>query len=171
MPHIPTFEEAFGLRALAIATYPMYRGLAKLVGMDTPPLEGGVEDEIKFLEAKYNDYDFFFLHVKKVDSYGEDGNFEGKADRITEFDALLPRIQRLNPDVLIITGDHSTPALMKGHSWHPVPVLLKSPYVYGGLCSAFSEREFTKGELGVFPAINIMPLALANALRLKKYGA
>jgi 2,3-bisphosphoglycerate-independent phosphoglycerate mutase len=171
MPHIPTFEEAFGLRALAIATYPMYRGLAKIVGMDTPPLEGGVEDEIKFLEAKYNDYDFFFLHVKKVDSYGEDGNFQGKADRITEFDALLPRIQRLNPDVLIITGDHSTPALMKGHSWHPVPVILKSPYVYGGLCSSFSERECVKGELGIFPAVNLMALALANALRLKKYGA
>ncbi len=171
MPHIPTFEEAFGLKALAIATYPMYRGLAKLVGMDTPVLEGTVEDQINFLKSKYNEYDFFFLHVKKVDSYGEDGNFGGKADRISEFDLLLPRLQELNPDVLIITGDHSTPALMKGHSWHPVPVMLKSPYVYGGLCSVFSERECTKGELGILPAINLMPLALANALRLKKFGA
>ena len=171
MPHIPTFEEAFGLKALAIATYPMYRGLAKLVGMDTPVLEGTVDDQINFLKSKYKEYDFFFLHVKKVDSYGEDGNFGGKAERISEFDILLPRLLELNPDVLIITGDHSTPALMKGHSWHPVPVMLKSPYVYGGLCSAFSERECTRGELGIIPAINLMPLALANALRLKKFGA
>ncbi len=171
MPHIPSFEEAFGLKALAIATYPMYRGLAKIVGMDTPTLEGGVADEIKFLEEKYNDYDFFFLHVKKVDSYGEDGNFKGKAERIEEFDALLPRIVKLAPDVLIITGDHSTPALMKGHSWHPVPVIMKSPYIYGGTCSAFSERECLKGELGILKALNLMPLALANSLRLKKYGA
>ncbi|MDI6801714.1 MAG: 2,3-bisphosphoglycerate-independent phosphoglycerate mutase [Thermodesulfovibrionales bacterium] len=171
LPHIPTFEEAFALKSIAIATYPMYRGLARLVGMDTPSIEGSVEDEIRFLKQNYNDYDFFFLHVKKIDSYGEDGNFDGKAARIEEFDKLLPQILDLKPDVLVITGDHSTPALMKGHSWHPVPVLIKSPYVLGGLCSAFSERECTKGELGIFPAINIMSLALANALRLKKFGA
>lgn len=171
LPQMPAFEDAFGLRAVAIANYPMYRGLAKLVGMDTPAIEGGVEDEIKFLRENYNGYDFFFMHVKKIDSYGEDGNFEGKAERISEFDTLLPQILDLRPDVLIITGDHSTPALMKGHSWHPVPVLLKSPYVLGGLCSAFSERECTKGELGIFPAVNILPLALANAGRLKKFGA
>ena len=171
MPHIPAFEDAFGLKALAVANYPMYRGLARLVHMDTPAIEGTVEDEINFLKQQYNEYDFFFVHVKKVDSYGEDGNFEGKAARIEEFDKLLPQILGLNPDVLVITGDHSTPALMKGHSWHPVPVLIKSPYVLGGLCSGFSERECTKGELGIFPAINIMPLALANAMRLKKFGA
>jgi 2,3-bisphosphoglycerate-independent phosphoglycerate mutase len=171
MPHIPNFDEAFGLNALAIATYPMYRGLARLVGMKTPPLEGSVEDEIKFLKQQYNEYDFFFLHVKKVDSYGEDGNFEGKAARIEEFDKLLPQILELKPDVLVITGDHSTPAVMKGHSWHPVPVLLKSPYVLGGISNAFSERECVKGELGIFAALNIMPLALAHAGRLKKFGA
>jgi 2,3-bisphosphoglycerate-independent phosphoglycerate mutase len=171
LPHIPTFEDAFGLKALAIATYPMYRGLAKLVGMEAPEMTGTVEDEIAYMKNKYNDYDFFFMHVKKVDSYGEDGNFEGKAARIEEFDKLLPQILNLKPDVLVITGDHSTPALMKGHSWHPVPVLIKSPYVLGGLCSGFSERECTKGELGIFPAVSIMPLALANAMRLKKFGA
>ena len=171
MPHIPNFDEAFGLNALAIATYPMYRGLARLVGMDTPALEGSVEDEITFLKQQYNKYDFFFLHVKKIDSYGEDGNFEGKAQRIEEFDKLLPQIVQLKPDVLVITGDHSTPAIMKGHSWHPVPVLLKSPYVLGSICNAFSERECVKGELGIFPALNIMPLALAHAGRLKKFGA
>jgi 2,3-bisphosphoglycerate-independent phosphoglycerate mutase len=171
MPHIPNFDEAFGLNALAIATYPMYRGLARLVGMETPAIEGSVEDEITFLKQRYNEYDFFFLHVKKVDSYGEDGNFEGKAERIEEFDKLLPQILQLKPDVLVITGDHSTPAIMKGHSWHPVPVLLKSPYVLGGISNAFSERECVKGELGIFPALNIMPLALAHAGRLKKFGA
>lgn len=170
-PHIPSFEEAFGLNAVAIATYPMYRGLAKIVGMETPVIEGRVEDEIRFLKENYDRYDFFFLHVKKVDSYGEDGDFLGKAARIEEFDALLPQLLSAKPDVLIITGDHSTPALMKGHSWHPVPILLSSPYVLGGLCTSFSERECIKGELGIFPAVNILPLALANAGRLKKFGA
>ncbi len=171
MPHLPTFQEAFGLSALAVATYPMYRGLARTVGMETPSLAGSVEDEIRFLKQNYPGYDFFFLHIKKVDSYGEDGDFQGKAARIEEFDALLPELLSLNPDVLVVTGDHSTPALLKGHSWHPVPFLLSSPYVLGGLCNSFSEREFVKGELGIFPSVNILPLALANAGRLKKFGA
>ncbi|HET6513719.1 MAG TPA: 2,3-bisphosphoglycerate-independent phosphoglycerate mutase [Thermodesulfovibrionales bacterium] len=171
MPHIPTFQDAFGLKSLAIAVYPMYRGLAKLVGMYAPALEGGVEEEIGFLKEHYSEYDFFFLHVKKIDSYGEDGNFRGKAQRIEEFDVLLPAVLALRPDVLIVTGDHSTPALMKGHSWHPVPILLNSPYVLGGLCALFSERECVRGELGIFPAVNLIPLALAHAGRLKKFGA
>lgn len=171
MPQMPDFHEAFGLKSVAIAVYPMYRGLAKLVDMDTPAIAGGVEDEIKFLKDNYKAYDFFFIHVKKIDSYGEDGNFKGKAERIEEFDKFLPEILGLKPDVLVITGDHSTPALMKGHSWHPVPVLINSPFVYGNTSSAFTERECLKGELGIFPAVNIMPLALANAGRLKKFGA
>ncbi len=171
MPHLLSFKEAYGLDAVAIATYPMYGGLAKLVGMTTPMISGGVQEEIDFLKANYDKYDFFFVHVKKVDSYGEDGDFDGKRRRIEEFDILLPQISSLNPDVLIITGDHSTPALIKGHSWHPVPVLLKSPHVLGGLCNGFSERECTRGELGIFPTINLMPLALANSGRLKKFGA
>ncbi len=171
MPDIPTFDQAYGLNALAIATYPMYRGLATLVGMQAPALGGSVEDEIAFLKDQYDNYDFFFLHVKKVDSYGEDGNFGEKTKRIEEFDALLPKILALKPDVLAITGDHSTPALMKGHSWHPVPMLLSSPYVLGGLCSSFSERECTKGELGIIPTVQLMSFMLANALRLKKFGA
>ncbi|MDP2168767.1 MAG: 2,3-bisphosphoglycerate-independent phosphoglycerate mutase [Thermodesulfovibrionales bacterium] len=171
LPHMPTFHEAYGLRGLAVANYPMYRGLARLIGMDAPPVEGDIEEEINFLAANYGEYDFFFMHVKKVDSYGEDGNFEGKMKKIEEFDSMLPKMLELNPDVLIITGDHSTPALLKGHSWHPVPVAIKSPYVLGGMCKGFHERECTKGELGIFPTISLMPLALANAGRLKKYGA
>ncbi|MEW6676198.1 MAG: 2,3-bisphosphoglycerate-independent phosphoglycerate mutase [Nitrospirota bacterium] len=171
VPDIPHFEETYGLRSLCIATYPMYRGLARLIGMDAPAIKGDVKEEIDFLKKNYNDYDFFFLHVKEIDSYGEDGNFKGKASKIEEFDKLLPEILGLNPDVLAITGDHSTPSLLKSHSWHPVPLLLRSPYVLGGTCKAFTERECTKGELGIFPTVNLMPLALANAGRLKKFGA
>ncbi|MEK6652164.1 MAG: 2,3-bisphosphoglycerate-independent phosphoglycerate mutase [Nitrospirota bacterium] len=171
VPDIPRFEDLYGLKSLAIATYPMYRGLASLIGMDAPSISGDIKEEIDFLKQNYKKYDFFFVHVKKIDSYGEDGNFEGKAAQIEKFDRDLARILTLDPDVLIITGDHSTPSLLKGHSWHPVPVLLNSPYVFGGLCKSFSERECTRGELGIFPTVNLMPLALANALRLKKFGA
>ncbi len=171
VPDIPHFEEVYGLKPLCIATYPMYRGLARLIGMNAPALKGDIREEIDFLKTNYNDYDFFFLHVKKVDSYAEDGNFEGKVSKIEEFDTVLPEVIGLNPDVLIITGDHSTPSVLKSHSWHPVPLLLKSPYVIGNTCKAFTERECIKGELGIFPTVNLMPLALANAGRLKKFGA
>jgi 2,3-bisphosphoglycerate-independent phosphoglycerate mutase len=171
VPDIPHFEEVYGLKPLCIATYPMYRGLARLIGMNAPALKGDIREEIDFLKTNYNNYDFFFLHVKKVDSYAEDGNFEGKVSKIEEFDTVLPEVLGLNPDVLIITGDHSTPSVLKSHSWHPVPLLLKSPYVIGNTCKAFTERECIKGELGIFPTVNLMPLALANAGRLKKFGA
>ena len=171
VPDIPHFEEVYGLKPLCIATYPMYRGLARLIGMNAPALKGDIREEIDFLKTNYNDYDFFFFHVKKIDSYAEDGNFEGKVSKIEEFDNALPEILSLNPDVLIITGDHSTPSVLKSHSWHPVPLLLKSPYVIGNTCNAFTERECIKGELGIFPTVNLMPLALANAGRLKKFGA
>ncbi len=171
VPDIPHFEEIYGLRALCIATYPMYRGLAKLIGMNAPSVIGDIREEVDFLKKNYGNYDFFFLHIKKIDSYGEDGNFEGKALKIEEFDKILPEILSLNPDVLIITGDHSTPSILKAHSWHPVPILLKSPFVLGGLCNAFTERECFKGELGIFPTSNLMALALSNAGRLKKFGA
>lgn len=171
VPDIPHFEETYGLKSLCIAVYPMYRGLARLIGMDAPALQGDVQDEIDFLKKHYDEYDFFFLHVKKIDSYGEDGNFKGKVSKIEEFDTLLPDILSLSPDVMIITGDHSTPAVLKSHSWHPVPALLSSPYVLGQTCQMFTERECIKGELGIFPSVHLMPLALANAGRLKKFGA
>jgi 2,3-bisphosphoglycerate-independent phosphoglycerate mutase len=139
--------------------------------MEAPALKGDIKEEIDFLKKNYHDYDFFFMHVKKIDSYGEDGNFQGKVSKIEEFDRSLPEILSLNPDVVIITGDHSTPAVLKSHSWHPVPVLLKSPYVLGNTCKTFSERECLKGEFGIFPTVHLMPLALANAGRLKKFGA
>jgi 2,3-bisphosphoglycerate-independent phosphoglycerate mutase len=171
VPDIPHFGEVYGLKALCIAVYPMYRGLARLIEMDAPSVQGDIKEEIDFLKKNYNDYDFFFMHIKKFDSYGEDGNFQGKVSKIEEFDKALPKILSLNPDVLIITGDHSTPSVLKSHSWHPVPLLLKSPYVLGNTCKAFTERECIKGELGIFKTVNLMPLALANAGRLKKFGA
>lgn len=171
LPDIPNFEEKYGLKACSIAVYPMYRGITKLLGMETLKVEGDIKEEIEILKKVYNDYEFMFLHIKKIDSFGEDGNFEGKVRKIEEFDSHLPEILSLNPDVLLITGDHSTPSVLKAHSWHPVPLLLKSPYVIGGTSNAFTERECLKGEIGIIPATAIMPLVLANSLRLRKFGA
>ena len=171
-PRIPTMEERFGVKPCCIAVYPMYRGLASLVGMDIIKFEGNtIQDEINALKKVWNDYDFFFVHIKKTDSYGEDGNWEGKVSVIEDFDRHLPRFLELKPDVLAVTGDHSTPSRLKGHSWHPVPLLIHSPYVLGGTSRRFTERECLKGELGILPAQKIMNLLLANALRLKKFGA
>ncbi len=171
VPQIPKFNTVYGLKSLAIAVYPMYLGLTKLLGMDTIKVNGGIAEEIQALKENYGKYDFFYMHIKKTDSNGEDGNFEGKRKVIEEFDANLPGILSLNPDVLAITGDHSTPALIKGHSWHPVPVLLMSRYVFGETSDAFTERECLKGELGIFHSTDIMPLMLAHGMRLKKFGA
>ena len=171
-PKIKPFSERFGLRPCCIAVYPMYRGLASLVGMEVVNFEGGtIRDQIKVLRKVWDQYDFFFLHIKKTDSYGEDGNWEGKVSMIEEFDAVLPDILELNPDVLAITGDHSTPSVLRSHSWHPVPLLIHSPYVLGGTSNRFTERECLKGEIGIVPGKKIMNLLLANALRLTKYGA
>jgi len=171
-PQLTPFKEKYGLKAVAIAVYPMYKGLAKLVGMDIASLEGEtLEDQIKTLKKLWKEYDFFFFHVKKTDSYGEDGNSEGKIKILEEFDKKLPQILELKPDVLAITGDHSTPCIIKGHSWHPVPLLINSPYVLGNMVQKFTERECFKGELGIIPAKKIMNLLLAHSLRLKKYGA
>ncbi len=170
-PRMPSFLEAYGLRALAIASYPMYRGLARLIGMEAPDFEGSFEEEIEYMKDNWSSYDFFFIHFKKTDSFGEDGNFAEKARKIEEADKALPSILALKPDALIITGDHSTPAVMKGHSWHPVPVMLHAPYVLGGVTESFSERQCLKGELGIIPSTALMPLALANTGRLKKFGS
>ena len=170
-PQLPSMREIYGLKPAAIATYPMYRGVARLVGMDV--LETGEEfaDEVSTLEAHWKDYDFFYIHVKKTDSYGEDGNFEAKVALIEEVDRHIPRIMALNPDVFIITGDHSTPAVLRSHSWHPVPVLLYSRYVRPDGIEKFGERACAKGSIGRMLAVNLMPLALAYALKLNRFGA
>ncbi|MEJ7553711.1 MAG: 2,3-bisphosphoglycerate-independent phosphoglycerate mutase [Aquificaceae bacterium] len=171
-PKMESFEDRFGLKACAIAVYPMYRGLASLVGMELIDFEGqSIQDQIMALKDVWQDYDFFFLHIKKTDSYGEDGNYEGKIRVIEEFDKHLPELLELKPDVFVITGDHSTPSVLRGHSWHPVPVLLHSPYVLGGTSERFTERECLKGELGIFPAEKLINLMLAHSLRLAKFGA
>jgi 2,3-bisphosphoglycerate-independent phosphoglycerate mutase len=171
-PHLEPFSERYGLRAAAIASYPLYRGVAGLCGMDIIETGFSVKEEFDTLESVYGgDHDFFFLHIKKTDSYGEDGNIEGKAGVIEEVDAEIPRLLALGPDVLVITGDHSTPCAMKGHSWHPVPLLLSSPVCGRDDAARFDESECGRGGLGIFPATKIMELALANAGRLKKQGA
>ncbi len=170
-PAIPSMQEAFGLRAAAIAVYPMYRGLAKLVGMAALPSGTKLADEFDALEKAWPDYDFFYLHFKYTDSRGEDGDFAAKVAMIEEFDTYVPRVMALKPDVVVVTGDHSTPALLKSHSWHPVPTLLHSHYCRCDDVQKFSERTCVHGGLGTFPATDLMPLALANAMRLTKFGA
>ena len=170
-PGLPSMGEVYGLRAVAIASYPMYRGVAKLVGMDVLDTGEVLEEEVETLQAHFADYDFFFIHVKKADSAGEDGDFERKVSIIEHVDELVPAIMDLKPEVLIVTGDHSTPALLKSHSWHPVPTLLHSRYCRADQTDEFSERGCSRGALGRFPAIDLMPIAMANALRLTKYGA
>jgi len=171
-PAWPTFGDIFGLKAAAIAAYPMYRGLAKLLGMKTLATGEEIADEFATLERHWDEYDFFYVHVKKSDSAGEDGDFERKVRVIEEVDAQIPRLMRLRPDVIVVTGDHSTPAALKMHSWNPVPVLLWSRYCRPDSVERFSERDCLAGGLGPrFPATDIMPLALANALRLEKFGA
>jgi len=166
-----SFRELYKLKSLAIAAYPMYRGLARMVGMDIYPPVETLDEELSALEEKYADYDFFFLHYKKSDSTGEDGNFVAKQEAISAADAALLRILALKPDVLVVTGDHSTPSFLKLHSWHPVPVILYSKACRADGVEVFSERACVSGGLGRMPMVNLMPLALANAGRLTKYGA
>lgn len=172
-PGLPGYQEMYGLRAACVAVYPMYRGVAKLVGMDVVQFEGETpSDEFSAVARAWNDYDFFFVHIKKTDSYGEDGNFEGKVKIIEGVDQALPELLQLKPDVLMITGDHSTPAKLKSHSWHPVPFLLWAPAtVRPDMQSYFGERACSQGGLGNIYSLDVMPLALAHANRLIKFGA
>jgi 2,3-bisphosphoglycerate-independent phosphoglycerate mutase len=172
-PGLPRFPEVYGLRSACVAVYPMYKGVARLVGMDVIDFDGeSPADEFATVKAFWDAYDFFFVHVKPTDSRGEDGDFEAKAKVIEGVDAALPALLELKPDVLIVTGDHSTPSVMKSHSWHPVPLLLWAPGMTrrdGG--QSFGETECLKGALGTFRATDLMPLALAHANRLQKFGA
>jgi 2,3-bisphosphoglycerate-independent phosphoglycerate mutase len=170
-PDLPQFTDTWRLRAAALAVYPMYRGLAKLAGMDALACPGGLQQQLDVVKHCWNDYDYFFIHYKKTDAAGEDGDFERKTHALEEFDAWLPGLLELQPDVLMVAGDHSTPALMAAHSWHPVPFLLHSRFCRQGGAENFHEAECLKGSLGVFPAVEVQPLAMAHALRLEKYGA
>jgi len=171
-PQWPPMPEIFGLRCAAIAGYPMYRGVSRLLGMTVLETGATLSEEIATLEKHWADHDFFFLHVKKIDSAGEDGDFESKVDLITEVDRYVPRLLDLQPDVLIVTGDHSTPAAMARHSWHPVPVLLHARDARPDRVDRFGERACMNGGLGPrFPASDLMALAMAHAGRLAKFGA
>jgi 2,3-bisphosphoglycerate-independent phosphoglycerate mutase len=171
-PGLPRFPEIYGMRAAAIAVYPMYKGVARLVGMQPINFEGErPEHEIEALERVWNEYDFFFIHIKKTDSYGEDGNFDAKVHEIEAVDAVIPRILALQPGAIIVTGDHSTPAKLRSHSWHPVPTLLWSVTAMPDQVSTFGERACASGYLGIFHATHLVPLAMAHAGRLVRFGA
>lgn len=172
-PGLQSYKDAYGLKAACVAVYPMYRGVSRLVGMDVIEFEGEYpEHEFAAVKQAWDDYDFFFVHIKKTDSTGEDGNFDGKVHIIEGVDEALPKLLELEPDVLIITGDHSTPAKMASHSWHPVPFLLWAPETaLPDQQTQFGERACQQGALGTMPALDTMPLALAHAGRINKYGA
>ncbi len=170
-PHLPSYQEVYGLRAAAIAVYPMYKGLAHLVGMTIVGKPQTLAEQVTILEQSWKDYDFFFLHFKYTDAAGEDGNFAAKVQRIEEFDAVIPRVTALGPTVLMVTGDHSTPAKLKSHSWHPVPFLLAADSCRTDRCTTFTESAAVSGGLGRIEAKYLMLLALAHAGRLAKYGA
>jgi len=170
-PDIPSIPEIYKLKPAAIATYPMYRGLAKLVGMQVLPGGENITEQMNSLRRHYADYDLFFIHFKSTDARGEDGDFQAKVQAIEELDNALPSLLSLNPDVLIITGDHSTPATLAMHSWHPVPFMLKSKWCRPDSVTEFSEQACLGGGMGRFPATEIMSLAMANALKLDKFGA
>ena len=171
LPELPRFPEVFRLRAAAVAAYPMYRGLARVVGMETLKTGGGFADEVVTLRQHWDSYDFFFLHYKDTDKAGEDGDFGAKVEALERLDAFIPEILALGPDVMIVTGDHASPSILAAHGWQPVPVLISSRYSGADPVTSFSERACAAGTLGIIPAQHLMPLVLANALRLTKFGA
>ncbi|QFP77975.1 2,3-bisphosphoglycerate-independent phosphoglycerate mutase [Deinococcus sp. AJ005] len=174
VPHFPSFADVYQLDAACIASYPMYKGLASLVGMevlDVPGEEDALDGKVQVLRDNWDKHDFFFFHVKKTDSTGEDGDFKAKVKKIELFDALLPDILALKPDVLCIVGDHSTPSKLSSHSWHPVPVLVRSDHGRKDLTARYTEEEAQKGSLGLRRGPDLMPILMANALKLNKYGA
>jgi 2,3-bisphosphoglycerate-independent phosphoglycerate mutase len=170
-PVLPQMGQVYGLRALAVAGYPMYRGVASAVGMETVVTDWHLDQELAALQSRWSGCDFAYLHVKKTDSAGEDGNFALKVSLLEEVDQYVPRLLELKPEVFILTGDHSTPSIMRSHSWHPVPLVLKSPWAMPDGLAGFSERHCRAGSLGLLPSTAMMGLALAHARRLEKFGA
>jgi 2,3-bisphosphoglycerate-independent phosphoglycerate mutase len=170
-PDWPFLGDVFKLRAAAVAHYPMYRGLAKLVGMEALPVGPAIEDSVATLKENWGRFDFFFVHYKYTDTAGEDGDFDRKVAKLEEVDAAINAFVELEPDVLMITGDHSTPSVMAAHSWHPVPFMLRAKNTRQDECDTFNEVSLLKGSLKIFPAKEALPQALAHAGRFKKYGA
>ncbi len=170
-PDYPSLRDIYRLTPACIAPYPMYRGVSRVVGMDILPVGETLQDEIEVLRRNYDSYDYFFVHYKKTDARGEDGDFDAKVKAVEELDAALPALLDLKPDVFIVTGDHSTPAGLAMHSWHSVPVMLSARYCRTDEVTEFSERACLRGGLGQFHAPELMPLAMANALKLNKFGA
>ena len=170
-PSWPTMKQRYGLNCCAIAEYPMYRGLAQILGMDKVSTGSTPEDAFKSYLDIYKKYDFFFIHIKKTDSYGESGKFDEKVGVIESIDAAFPVLESKMPDVLVITGDHSTPVPMKAHSWHPVPLLIYSEFCGADQSKKFTENECNYGALSTFPSRHLMNIILANAGKLKKYQA
>ncbi len=170
-PSLPTMQERYGLRSCALAGYPMYRGIARLLGMDVIECGPDLESEVDALHKRWGDHDYFFLHYKPTDSRGEDGAFDAKVQAIEELDRMMPKILKNQPDVVVVTGDHSTPSLLKSHSWHPVPVLLSARTCRRDAVETFGETACIRGGLSQFLAKELMTLALAHANRLRKFGA
>ena len=170
-PSLPSLTEQYRLRPAAIAVYPMYRGLAQVAGMTVLPTGTDFAAEVETLRTHFAAHDFFFVHFKWTDSAGEDGDFDHKVAMLEVLDQSLPAIIALQPEVLVVTGDHSTPSILSGHSWHPVPLLLHSPWAFPDTTTSFSERTCMQGGLGRFPATQLMPLLLAYARKLIKFGA
>ena len=171
-PNFPGYKERFQLRAAAIAAYPMYRGVAQLAGMDLfVPTGEGAADAIALAAQQWDAHDFFFIHVKGTDMAGEDGNFGAKVAVIEATDAALPQLLALKPDVLCVTGDHSTPCMVKGHSWHPVPALISGKWCFADGAPRFTEKHCRTGSFAGLRSKDLMPVLLANAARLDKFGA
>ena len=170
-PDFPPLPGVTAMRAAAFAVYPMYRGLAKLVGMTVAPGGGTQASQLEAMRSRWDEFDFFFYHFKKADAAGEDGDFRAKMAALEEYDALLPQLRELDADVIMVAGDHSTPSLLAAHSWHPVPFLLWSKLGTADAVSQFNEAACLGGSLGTFPAKEVLSLAMASAGRLMKFGA
>ena len=170
MPSLPPMGDVYRMNPAAIAAYPMYRGLATVAGMTVIPTGRHFSDEVETLRQSFDSHDFFFIHYKPADAAGEDGDFDAKVEKLEELDPLIPAIRELEPDVLMVAGDHATPAITAGHSWHPVPFMLHSQLTRGEGIPAFNERECRQGSIGSIPATNVMLLGMSHAGKMAKYG-
>ncbi|MEC9446554.1 MAG: 2,3-bisphosphoglycerate-independent phosphoglycerate mutase [Chloroflexota bacterium] len=170
MPMLPPMGDVYRLDPAAIAAYPMYRGLATVAGMNVIPTGKNFADEVDTLRANWDKHDFFFIHYKPADAAGEDGDFDAKVKCLEELDPFIPEILALEPDVLMVAGDHATPAIMAAHSWHPVPFMLHSKLTQGQGVLTFDEKACAQGAIGSIPATSVMVMGLSHAGKMTKYG-